>query len=195
MRDSFKLARGLLLSFAALLSASSVCAQISPFAANEMRAAGVKDRLHGVQINLKDGSTGAKNLSIAVTEAFKGTDDWAPAAEAFYARKKDLTARAAKLEARLDAAIARNAPERADDVTASLDPVIKSADTLRSDYEFYMGLPRLAMGPQRQAAQAAMRLIGQTGDYPLSLAYFLDKTPSRPPFAPLPPGVMSIRHK
>jgi hypothetical protein len=40
-----------------------------------------------------------------------------------------------------------------------------------------------------------MRLLAQTGDYPVSLAYFLDKTPHRPPFAPLPPGVMAIRHR
>lgn len=180
---------------AALLCAGPASAQVSEFAANEVRAAAVKDRLHGVQVTLKDGSEGAKKHSVAVTEAFKGTDDWAPAAESYFLRKKDLVARAAKLEARLDAAISRNAPERAEDVTAALDPVVKLADVLRSDYEFYMKLPKLAEGPQRLAAQASMRLLAQTGDYPLSLAYFLDKTPTRPPFAPLPPGVMSIRHK
>lgn len=180
---------------AALLCAAPASAQISAFAANEVRAAAVKDRLRGVQTTLKDGSEGAKKHSLAVAEAFKGTDDWAPAAEAYYSRKKELVARAAKLEVRLDVVVSRNAPERADDVTAALDPMVKLADVLRSDYEFYMKLPKLAQGPQRQAAQAAMRLLASTGDYPLSLAYFLDKTPTRPPFAPLPPGVMNIRHK
>lgn len=180
---------------AALLCAGPASAQVSDFAANEMRAAAVKDRLHGIQVTLKDGSDGARKHSLAVTEAFKGTTDWATAAETYYMRKKDLVSRSSKLEAKLDAAISRNAPERADDVTSALDPVVKLAEVLRSDYEFYMKLPKLAEGPQRQAAQAAMRLLGQTGDYPLALAYFLDKTPTRPPFAPLPPGVMSIRHK
>lgn len=180
---------------ATMLLATSASAQVSEFAANEMRAAAIKDRLHGIQVTLKDGSEGAKKLSVAVTEAFQGTEDWAPAAESYYLRKKDLAARAAKLETMLDAAVARNTPEKAAESAAALEPVFKSAETLRSDYEFYMKLPKLAGTLQRPAAQAAMRLLAQTGDYPLSLAFFLDKTPTRPPFAPLPPGVMSIRHK
>ncbi len=169
--------------------------QISVFAANEVRSASLKDRLRRVKTNLKDGTEAGRRLSVAITEAFKGTDDWAPATEAFYARKSDLVARAAALEVKLDAVVARNTPERADDVTKALEDACKAGDILRSDYEFYMKLPKLADGPQRLAAQAAMRLLAQTGDYAVSLAYFLDKTPNRPPFAPLPPGVMSIRHR
>jgi len=190
-----KLLRGGFLCLALLSCTSPAFAQISDFAANEVRAAGVKDRLHAVSFTLKDGSDGARKLSATITDAFKGTDDWAPATEAYYARRTELAARAAKLEGKLDAVISRNVPERSDDVTEALGAIVKSADGLRSDYEFYMKLPRLADGPQRQAAQAAMRLLGQTGDYPVAFAYFLSKTPNRPPFAPLPPGVMSIRHK
>ena len=180
----------------ALLAAASPCfAETSSFAANEVRSASAKDRLRGIRTTLKDGSDGAKRHSAAVTAAFKGTPDWAVATEAFYARKTDLVARAEALEARIDAAIGRNAPERAEDVTKALEDVFKYEAVLRSDYEFYMKLPKLAVGEQRRAAQAAMRLLAQTGDYPVSLAYFLDKTPNRPPFAPLPPGVMSIRHQ
>jgi hypothetical protein len=190
-----KMLRGAVVSFALLACAAPAFAQVSVFAANEVRAASVKDRLRLVKATLKDGSEGARRHSTAITEAFKDTADWAPATEAYYARKIDLVARAAALEAKLDASIARNAPERAEDAAKELDALCKFGDVLRSDYEFYMKLPGLADGPQRQAAQAAMRLLGQTGDYPVSFAYFLDKTPNRPPFAPLPPGVMSIRHK
>lgn len=174
---------------------SAARAQVSLFAANEVRVAGAKDRLRAVRLTLTDGTEGARKHSTAITEAFKETDDWAPAVEAYYARKSDLVKRAAALDAKLDAVIVRNSPERAEDTTKALDALVKVADTLRSDYEFYMKLPRLAEGPQRRAAQAAMRLLAQTGDYPVSLAYFLDRTPHRPPFAPLPPGVMAIRHR
>lgn len=183
------------LAFAMLGAVTPCFSQVSVFAANEVRAASVKDRLRGIKAALTDGTEGTRRLSAAITDAFKETADWAPATEAFYARKSDLAARAAALEAKLDASIARNAPERAEDAAKELDALCKFGDVLRSDYEFYMKLPKLADGPQRQAAQAAMRLLGQTGDYPVSLAFFLDKTPNRPPFAPLPPGVMAIRHK
>jgi hypothetical protein len=176
-------------------AASPGFGEVSQFAANEVRAAREKDRLRDISTTLKSGGEGARRLSLAVTEAFRNTEDWAPAAETFFARKNELAARAAVLETQLDAAIARNAPERKEAVTKALDQVCRTANVLYSDYEFYMRLPKLAAGPQRQAAQAAMRLLGQTGDYPVSLAYFLDKTPRRPPFAPLPPGVMHIRHR
>jgi hypothetical protein len=180
----------------ALLGSSAPCsADQSVFAANEVRTANVKDRLRGIKAALKDGSEGAKRHSAAITEAFKDTGDWAVATEAYYARKGDLVARATALEARFDDLISRNAPERAEKVSKSLEEAGKHEAVLRSDYEFYMKLPKLAEGPQRHAAQAAMRLLGSTGDYPVSLAYFLDKTPNRPPFAPLPPGVMAIRHQ
>lgn len=184
-----------LLAAAMLASAVPGRAQVSIFAANELRVATVKDRLRVVRTTLKDGTEGARKLSTAITDAFKGETDWAPATEEYYARKGDLAARAAALDGKLDAVIASNTPERAEDVTKTLEDIFKKADVLRSDYEFYMKLPKLAEGPQRKASQAAMRLLGHTGDYPVSLAYFLDKTPNRPPFAPLPPGVMSIRHR
>lgn len=188
-------ARPLLLT--ALLAVSAPCsAAVSGFASNEVRTAAAKDRLRGIKTTLKDGTEGAKRHSDAITAAFKDTGDWAVATEAYYARKGDLVARAETLEARFDDLIGRNAPERADEVTKALDEACKHEAVLRSDYEFYMKLPRLAEAPERRhAAQAAMRLLGSTGDYPVSLAYFLDKTPNRPPFAPLPPGVMSIRHQ
>jgi len=180
----------------ALLAASAPCfAAVSGFAANEVRTAGVKDRLRNIKTTLKDGTEGAKRHSTAITAAFKDTGDWAVATEAYYARKSDLVARAEALESRFDDLISRNAPERAEELGKALDEACKHEAVLRSDYEFYMKLPGLAEGPQRHAAQAAMRLLGSTGDYPVSLAYFLDKTPNRPPFAPLPPGVMSIRHQ
>lgn len=187
----------LVLTLAALLACAhaSFAEEASVFASNEMRAAGVKDRLRHVKATLKDGGDGARGLSTAVAEAFKDAPDWAVATEAYYARKGDLAARAAALEARFDAVIGRNTPEKADDTAKALDEICKLENTLRSDFEFYLKLPKLAGGPQRRAAQAAMRLLGKTGDYPVSLAYFLDKTPNRPPFAPLPPGVMAIRHE
>lgn len=184
-----------IVSLALLGAAVSCFAQVSDFAANEVRSASIKDRLHGIRATLTDGTKGAKKLSAAITAAFKDADDWAPATEAYYARKRDLLKRAVKLEAELDGVITHNAPERADEVAKELALVGKKDDALRSDYEFYLKLPELAGGDQRQAAQAAMRLLGKTGDYPVALAYFLDKTPHRPPFAPLPPGVMSIRHE
>lgn len=181
----------------ALLGCAAPCfAAVSGFASNEVRTASAKDRLRLIKTTLKDGTEGAKRHSDAITAAFKETGDWAVATEAYYARKRDLVARAEALEARFDDLIGRNAPERADEVTKTLDEACKHEAVLRSDYEFYMKLPRLAEAPERRhAAQAAMRLLSSTGDYPVSLAYFLDKTPNRPPFAPLPPGVMSIRHQ
>lgn len=187
--------KNLALTLVVLVAAAPGRAAVSAFAANEVRAAALKDRLRSVKATLTDGTQGARRHSTAITEAFKETTDWAPATEAYYARKTDLLARAAALDSKLDGAIGPNTPEHAEDLTKTLDAVDKIGNVLRSDYEFYMKLPQLAAGPQRQAAQAAMRLLGQTGDYPLSLAYFLDKTPRRPPFAPLPPGVMAIRHK
>ena len=182
--------------FGTILAGSIPChSQVSIFAANEVRAASLKDRLRGIKATLKDGTEGARRHSTAITDAFKDTGDWASDTEAYYARKGDLVARAAALEAKLDAEIARNSPERAEDLTKALDEISKFGAVLRSDYEFYMKLPQLAAGPQRHASQAAMRLLAQTGNYPVSFAYFLDKTPNRPPFAPLPPGVMAIRHK
>lgn len=198
-RNTARIARGAFgLALIAVVSLGRVTpgrAEISVFAANEVRSASLKDRLRRVRTALKDGTEGARRHSAAITEAFKGTDDWAPATESYYARKGDLVARAAALEVKLDAMIARNAPERSDEVTKALDDAHKTGDVLRSDYEFYMKLPKLADGPQRPAAQAAMRLLAQTGNYPVALAYYLDKTPNRPPFAPLPPGAMPIRHQ
>lgn len=192
VRGGFTLA---LLSFALFGAVTPGFSQVSVFAANEIRAAGVKDHLWSIKATLKDGTEGTRRHSAAITDAFKETDDWAPSTEAYYARKSGLVERAAALEARLDAVISRNSPERAEDATRALDEICKKDAVLRSDYEFYMKLPRLADGPQRRAAQAAMRLLAQTGDYPVSFAYFLSKTPNRPPFAPLPPGVMAIRHR
>jgi hypothetical protein len=188
------------LSFLAALigclgAAAPARAQVSIFASNEVRAASVKDRLRTVRTTLKDGTQSAKLLSLAISDAFRETRDWAPAAEEYYARKNDLAARAAALDAKIDAVMARNAPERAEDTTKALEEVCGPADVLRSDYEFYMKLPLLAADGQRAAAQAAMRLLGHTGNYPVALAYFLDKTPRRPPYAPLPAGVMAIRHR
>lgn len=182
------------LLMALLGCAAPASAEISAFAANEVRSAGVKDRLRLVKATLKDGGDGAKKLSIAITEAYKETADWAKATEAYYARKGDLAARAAALETKFDKVIGRNTPEGAEETSMALDLICKHEATLRSDYEFYTRLPKLAADPpQRHAAQAAMRLLAQTGDYPVSLAYFLDKTPNRAPFAPLPPGVMAIK--
>lgn len=183
------------LLLALLGCAASARAEISSFAANEMRVAGVKDRLRLILATLKDGGEGARRHSARITEAFNDTADWAPATEAYYGRKTALVARAAALDAKFDEAIGRNSPERSEQTEKALDAICRQETVLRSDYEFYMRLPKLAAGDQRQAAQAAMRLLAQTGDYPVTLAYFLDKTPNRAPFAPLPPGVMSIRHK
>lgn len=187
------------IALALILAAAAVPgrAEVSAFAANEVLSAGVKDRLRLIRSTLKDGTDGARRHSAAVTAAFKGAADWAAATEAYYARKTDLLARAEALDARFDALIARNAPERAEETAKRLEEAGKHESVLRSDFEFYMKLPKLADAPepQRQAAQAAMRLLGATGDYPVALAYFLDKTPNREPFAPLPPGVMSIRHQ
>ena len=190
-----KILRRAIVSCAVLGGANAVFAQIPVFSANEVLAATVKDRLRLVKTTLKDGTEGARRHSAAITAAFKETDDWAPAEEAYYARKADLVARAAALETKLDAAIALNSPERAEEATKALEEVCKIDAVLRSDYEFYMKLPQLADGPQRQAAQSSMRLLARTGNYPVAFAYFLSKTPNRPPFAPLPPGVMSIRHQ
>jgi hypothetical protein len=166
----------------ALLAVLPAAAEISPFAANEVRVASVKDRLRGVSASLKDGTEGAKRHGAAVSEAFRDADDWAPAVEAYYARKRDLLARASALDETVDAEIVRNEPEREAQVTKALDALVRRADALRADYEFYMRLPKLAEGPHRRAAQAAMRLLAQTGDYPVTHAYYLDKIPRRRPF-------------
>jgi hypothetical protein len=168
-------------------------AQVSIFASNEVRAAAVKDRLREVKLTLEDGTDGARRLSVAITLAFKGEDDWAPVTEDFYARKRDLVARSAELERKLIAAIAQNSPERADDARKALEEIAAASDVLRSDFEFYMKLPQLANGPERRAALSAMRLLAQTGKYPLTLAYYLDKTPHRAPFAPMAPGATAVR--
>jgi hypothetical protein len=165
----------------------------SVFAGNEVRAAGMKDRLRDIKTSLKDGSEGARRLTAAITDAFKGADDWAPAVEDYYARKSGLAARAEALESKLDAALGLNSSDRSEESAKALDAVGGAADVLRADYEFYMKLPRLAEGPQRHAAQAAMRLLAATGDYPVALAFFIERTPRRPPFAPMAPGVTAIR--
>lgn len=175
-----------------LLACAAPCAAVeASFSANELRGASMKDRLHGIETTLKDGSEGARRHSLSVTEAFRGTDDWAAATETYYSRKGELLARAAKLEKALEAVVARNSPEDAESVEKALDEIYKKGDVLRSDYELYLKLPALAAGPQRPAAQAAMRLLGQTGDYRVSLAYLVNRTPTRPPFAALPPAVIS----
>lgn len=180
---------------ALLVSPFAARAEVPLFTANEMRAARMKDQLRAVQTEFKDGTPPALRHSRAVAAAFKDAEEWAPDAETYYGRKNGLVERAAALEAQLEAAVVRNTPERAGEVARSLDGIDKKARVLRSDHEFYVGLPRLAAGPQRKAAQAAMRLLGQTGDYVVALAFFLDKTPQRAPFAPLAPGAMYIRHR
>lgn len=191
-----KMLRGAVISFALLGGAATGFAQVSAFGANEVRSASVKDHLNLVKAALRDGSESARRHSTAITSIFRYTPDWAPAAEAYYARRTDLIARAAALEARLDSAIARNSQERANETAKELDAICNTDATLRSDFELYMKLPYLGSGPvQRRAAQAAMRLLAQTGSYPVTLAYYLDRTPNRVPFAPLPPGIMAIRHQ
>ncbi|HXT00313.1 MAG TPA: hypothetical protein VN915_06535 [Elusimicrobiota bacterium] len=176
-----------------LLAAAPARAQVSLFADNEVRAASVKDRLREVRMTLAEGSDGARRLTSAVSQAFRGETDWAAATEDFYARKTDLLKRAAELDRALAAALSQNSPERADDVRKTVEDVAAKSDVLRGDFEFYMKLPRLAGGPERRAALSAMRLLAQTGKYPLTLAYYLDKTPQRPPFAPLSPGATAVR--
>jgi hypothetical protein len=184
----------LLASLAALAPlAVPARAQVSVFASNEVRAAAVKDRLREVKTTLNEGTDGARKLSLAVAQAFKGEADWANATEDFYGRKGDLLARADELERKLLAALAQNSPERADDARKAIDGIAAKADVLNSDFQFYLRLPQLAGGAERKAALSAMRLLSQTGKYPLTLAYYLDKTPHRPPFAPLPPGATTVR--
>jgi len=168
-------------------------AQVSVFADNEVRAASVKDRLREVKVTLTEGTDGARRLTASVSQAFQGESDWATATEDFYSRKTDLLKRAADLDRGLTAALALNTPERAEDARKAIEAVSAKSDVLRGDFELYMKLPRLAAGPERRAAQSAMRLLSQTGKYPLTLAYFLDKTPGRPPFAPLSPSVTAVR--
>lgn len=164
--------------------------QASLFSVNELRTATAKDRLRAVRRELKDGSEGGKRHSAAVTAAFKGEADWAPATESYYSRKNDLVKRALALETEVDAAVKGNSPEKAPEVSEKLDEVLKRCDALRTDYEFYMALPRLAKGKEGPSARATMRLLSQTGDYHIALAYYLDKDPKRKPFDPLQPGVM-----
>jgi len=168
-------------------------AQVSLFADNEVRAASVKDGLRELKVTLTEGTDGARRLTASVSEAFKGETDWAAATEDFYARKTDLLKRGADLDRALSAALAQNAPERAEDARKTIEDIAAKADVLRGDFEFYMKLPRLAGGSDRPAALSAMRLLSQTGKYPLTLAYFLNKTPGRAPFAPLSPAATAVR--
>lgn len=175
------------------VAAAPARAQVSVFADNEVRAASVKDRLREIKVTLTEGTDGARKLTGAVTRAFQGEADWASATEDFYARKTDLLKRAAELDRALSAALAQNSPERADDARKAVDEVSAECDVLRGDFEFYMRLPRLAAGPDRPAALSAMRLLAQTGKYPLTLAYYESKTPARAPFSPLSPGALAVR--
>lgn len=184
----------ILASLAVLASlAAPARAQVSVFAENEVRAASVKDRLREVKVTLTEGTDGARKLTAAVSQAFRGETDWAGATEDFYARKTDLLKRGAELDRALSSVLTQNSPERAEDVRKAIEGVSAKSDVLRADFEFYMRLPRLAAGSDRQAALSAMRLLSQTGKYPLTLAYYLNKTPGRAPFAPLSPGVTAVR--
>lgn len=166
---------------------------ISVFSSNEVRAEALKDRLRTYRTALKDGGEPARKLSADVAEAFKGTSDWATSTEAYYARKNGLLKRAAAVEARVDETISGNSPESAAAVSKTLDAVTKTADLLRSDFEFYEKLPRLAATDQRPAALAAMRVLGQTGDFPAALAYFQQKAPDRAPYAAMPAEAAASR--
>lgn len=178
---------------AAALLAAPAAAQTTMFTANEVRATAVKDRLREMRGTLKDGTPRGKALSAAVTAVFKGEDDWGPAVENYYALRKELLERAATVEARLDKAMTANTMEGAEGARDKAAAPLKDADILRSDYELYVGLPARAYGTDRKAALAAMRLLSQSGKYPMALAYFLSKAKDRRPFSPLTPASALVR--
>jgi hypothetical protein len=167
-------------------------ASASIFGQTEMRAATVRDHLRSVRLTLREPSAANRALTARTVDAFKGEADWAAAAEAYYALRPALVSRAASLEARLDAALASNTLEN-DQSGKAMERVQKEAEALRSDYELYLRLPLMAQGPQRAQAQATMRLLSQTGQYPVALAFLDSRMPNRMPFAPLPPAAITIR--
>lgn len=171
----------------------AVRAQATAFTANEVRATTVKDQLRELRATLKDQNERGKKLTAATSEAFRETPDWGRAVESYYGLRKDLMARAADVESRIDKAMAANSTSQAEKVRDQTAEVLRQAELLRSDYELYARLPALAAGPQRKAAQASMRLLTQTGKYPMALAYYLDKSTDRRPFAPLTPPLTLVR--
>jgi hypothetical protein len=168
--------------------------QDSMFGSNEARAAAMKDHFREMRTTLQTESAANRLLTIQTKDAFRNTADWAPAAEAYYALRRALLARSNVLEAKLDAVMASNTSEKADAVNSAIEPLYKKADVLRTDYEFYVRLPVLAAGPQREAAQASMRLLSQTEEYPIAFAYFLSKTSLPKPFSPMPAALMPFHH-
>lgn len=172
---------------------SSARAQSTIFTANEVRATKAKDYLRDIRATLKDGTEAGRKLTARTSDAFNDTPDWAKATENYYSLRRQLIARSGAIEARLDKNMAANTSLEAEKVRDLTDDLIKEAELLRSDYEFYVRLPALAAGPQRKAAQASMRLLSQTGKYPLALAYYLDKATDRRPFSPLSAPLTLVR--
>lgn len=181
----------------ALVLAALLCppapAQEPVFTSNEVRAAKLRDRLREARAAVADDTDAGKALTARTTEAFRGTDDWTKASESYYGLRRGLRARAAALEKELDAAMALNTSEQAEKAAKGVDAAAKKADVLLSDWEFYVRLPELADGPQRQVAQAAMRLLVQTKDYPMALAFYRSRTSDRRPFGPLSPPATAVR--
>lgn len=172
----------------ALVAPAPAAAQSSIFTANEIRAADMKDHLRRIRETFKDGSAPNRKITAQITQALSGSDDWRKTAEAYYALSRGLVARAAALESQLDSRMAANTTDEADKVRRATEDILKKCEVLRSDYEFYSRLPVLATGPDGKVAQAAMRLLAQTGEYPVALAYYLNRARDAGPFAPLSPA-------
>jgi hypothetical protein len=153
-------------------AAAPAFAQLSVWGDNEIRGAKVKDRIRAVQAGLKAESDYGRRLSALIGEAFQGTRDGSAAAEAYFARRGDLLARAEELDAELDRALAGNMPEQEDHAKAVMEAIRRKVDALRDDCDFFVHLPAAASGQDRKNSQAAMRLLSETGVYELVREYF-----------------------
>lgn len=172
------------------LFAGSWPASASQFTVNETRAAALRDELRAIRAAFKPGGDTRRRLAARVVEAFRGEEDWGKASEAYDLAGNALADRAAALERRLDGAMAKNTPENSEKVMLDCDAVFEAGRTLRSDFEFYVRLPGFRGEKEQAAARATMRLLTQTGSYLMALSYFDSRLPGRPPFLPLPPGLL-----
>lgn len=144
----------------------------------ELRVNSLRGAVRSVREVLSDGSPGARRLARRAAAAFAQEADAREAARAYDARRKDLLARADELDRELDQAAAGNIPGEETKAGVAAERAGRGVDLLRADFEFYSRLPLLS-GRDREAGQAAMRLLGETGEYPETRAFLTNRLSRR----------------
>ncbi|MBI3548228.1 MAG: hypothetical protein HY078_04150 [Elusimicrobia bacterium] len=159
-------------AFLAVALRAPARAQLSAWSKSEIRAAGLRNRIKSVKDILREGSPASRRLHAQMTVAFKSASDRAAAINAYAARKHDLLARADALELELEKTLMTVTPDREEQAAAATEALRRKGETLRADFDLYVALPAAAIGTRGDLAQAAMRMLSQTGQYPVVRTYY-----------------------